>query len=121
MIQYGRNQQVNCTESEFYKFLGYVANHPNDINIVWENNEQQGAWGSEGRIQFFSNNIHTHFPSGFGFSAGVGNVVYRLNCNDLINYMVTIGFVFGRNQDVGSIRTNIPTQYQGDFDIGCQL
>lgn len=121
MIILGRNQQVNCSENEFYKFLGYVANHPDDVRVVWEHNEQQGAWGSEGRIQFYSNNIRNYFPTGFSFSAGVNNIACRLNCNDLINEMRRLGFVIGQNQNVFVIRQNIPNLYINDFDSGCQL
>lgn len=121
MIILGKNQQVNCSEMDYYKFLGYVANHPNDINIVWEHNEQQDAWGSEGRIQFYSNTIQTHFPTGFGFTAGVGNICCRLNCNDLIQRMRNLGFVMGHNQNAIAIRNNIPSSYVNDFDLGTQL
>lgn len=117
----GKNKQVNLLESEFYKFIGYVANHPNDIKIVWEYNEQQGAWGSEGRIQFYSNVIQDYFPTGLSFSKGVNNIIFRLNCNELIQEMRNLGFDVGCNQNVSMIRNNIPSQYLVDFDLGCQL
>lgn len=121
MIILGKNLQVNCSEPEFYKFLGYVANHPDDVKIVWEHNEQQGAWASEGRIQFYSPDVQNHFPMGFGFTAGVGRIVCRLNCNDLVMQMQNFGFVNGSTQTVSIIRGNIPTQFVNDFDLGCQL
>lgn len=122
-MQLGKNKQVDCTDSEYYKFLGYVSNHPNDISVVFERNELSGAWGSEGRIQFRSNQASTYFPTGFKFTAGLnsGNILYRLNCNHLIENMVQLGFVFGNQQNSQAIRANIPSQYQNDFDIGANL
>lgn len=118
----GKNQQINCSDSEYYKFLGYLANHPDDVKIVWENNKNQGAWDDEGRIQFLSSNAKTLFPVGFKFTAGVGNNIdSRINCNDLFNQMSQLGFVSGTNQNLTAIRSNIPSQYQSDFDLGSQL
>ena len=117
-----KNQQVNCTESEYYKFLGYVANHPEDIKIVWEKNKNSGAWENEDRIQFLSNNIKSFFPTGLKLTADVGNnIESRLNCNELFTQMSKPGFVAGSTQPLPTIRTNIPTQYQNDFDIGSHL
>ena len=117
----GKNRQVNCSDADYYKFLGYIANHPNDVKGGWENNQLQGAWASEGRVQFYSANIKTFFPVGFLFTAGVNNIDSRLNCNDLILDMLQKGFIQGSNQNITTIRNNIPSQYQSDFDIGSQL
>lgn len=35
-ITLGRNHQINCDEKDLYKFIGYLANHPNDVNLVFE-------------------------------------------------------------------------------------
>ena len=123
MITLGKRKQVNCLENIYYQFLGYIANHPNDIKVVFERNELSGAWGSEGRIQFYSNNIQNYFPSssGFSYTAGVGNITSRLNCNDLIQKMYDMGFVIGNNQNYQAIRSNVPSAYQNDFDIGVNL
>lgn len=122
MITLGRKNQVNCTENDFYEFLGYVANHPNDVKIVWEHNENQGAWGSEGRIQFFSSTRIGYFQAkGFYFTAGVGNIIARLNCNELIDEMRMLGFLMGSQQNCQVIRTNIPASYHNAFDRGVNL
>lgn len=48
---FGRNGQVQfANEHEFYKFWGYLAKSDGSTSLVWEHNENQGAWGSEGRI-----------------------------------------------------------------------
>ena len=51
--RFGRNGQVNfsCPE-DYYELLGYLAKSDGTTSITWENNEDQGAWGSEGRICF---------------------------------------------------------------------
>ena len=50
---FGRNGQVSfsCPE-DYYELLGYLAKSDGSTSITWENNEDQGAWGSEGRIVF---------------------------------------------------------------------
>ena len=121
MVILGKKKQVNCTDDMYYQFLGYVANHPDDIAIVFEHNETSGAWGSEGRIQFKSDVARQYFSQGFGFSAGIGNILYRLNCNELINKMWDLGFVQGSLQDIQAIRNNIPTNQQANFDIGAAI
>lgn len=58
---FGRNGQVgfSCPE-EYYELLGYLAKSDGSTSITWENNEDQGAWGSEGRICFHTRRL----PSG---------------------------------------------------------
>lgn len=121
MIVLGKNKQVNAPKSTFYKFLGYIANHPNDVSIVFENNETSGAWGSEGRIHFYSETARQTFDPEFKFTKGVGNTLYRLNCNDLIEKMIKLGFQIGKNQNSTAIRQNIPSTYLADYDLGSKL
>lgn len=121
MIILGRSKQVNCPKSEFYRFLGYIANHPHDIRIVFENNELCGAWGSEGRIHFFSETARTIFGNYFKFTKGVGNTLYRLNCNALIEKLVNYGFTLGSMQNHTAIRANIPTDQVVNFDSGAAI
>ena len=48
--RYGAQNQVSFRDlHEYYFALGFLANEKN-AEIRWENNEEQGAWGSEGRI-----------------------------------------------------------------------
>lgn len=56
--RFGRNGQVNfsCPE-DYYELLGYLAKSDGTTSITWENNEDQGAWGSEGRICFYSRRL----------------------------------------------------------------
>ena len=49
---FGRNGQVgfSCPD-DYYELLGYLAKSDGSTSITWENNEDQGAWGSEGSPQ----------------------------------------------------------------------
>ena len=45
--RFGRNGQVNFSSPEdYYELLGYLAKSDGTTSITWENNEDQGAWGS---------------------------------------------------------------------------
>lgn len=121
MVILGRKKQVNCTDDTYYQFLGYISAHPNAIKIVFENNQDSGAWGNEGRIQFYTESARQHFSQGFSFTSGTGNILYRLNCNDLISKMLDLGFVMGENQNSTAIRQNIPASQHHNYDIGVNL
>ncbi len=41
--------------NEFYESLGFLAKNNGTTSLHWEHNETSGAWGSEGRIHFYSN------------------------------------------------------------------
>ena len=115
---FGRNHQVSFTcPDEYYELLGYLAKSDGSISITWENNEDQGAWGSEGRICF-----HTRRLPAVGclrFTAGNGSIYKRVNCNDFIEHLSTHhGFVQGKYQNIESIRRTIPSQYIACFERG---
>lgn len=121
MVILGRKNQVNCTDDIYYQFLGYISAHPNAIKIVFENNQDSGAWGNEGRIQFYTELARQHFNQGFSFTVGTGRILYRLNCNDLISKMLDLGFVMGETQNSAAIRQNIPVNQQHNYDNGVNL
>ena len=106
---FGRNNppqiQFN-NESEYYKALGYLANNNHSTSLNWENNENQGAWGSEGRIHFYTNN--PQITGSFHLTAGTGNIHHRTNCN-------------GFTQDIQNIINTIPNEYLDDFDYGLSI
>ena len=104
-------------ESEYYQALGYLAKSDGTTSLTWENNENQGAWGSEGRIHFYVNNplISGYFSS----TAGTGTICSRTNCNEFLsNLYQNHNFVNGNNQDKDAIRATIPTEYITDFNYG---
>ena len=87
-------------------------------SIVWEHNENQGAWGSEGRIQIHTANMPNIWN--LRYTAGNGGaVLQRVNCNEFVdNIRRDHGFVYGKIQNVDIIRNTVPIQYQADFDRG---
>lgn len=118
---FGSKGQIQFqNEHQYYEMLGYLAKSDGTSSIVWENNEEQGAWGSEGRIKFYIQQIP--LSADLLLTAGVGNVNHRVNCNEFIENIVTNHrFVMGPNQNTNDIRNTIPQQYIQDFEIGLNL
>ncbi len=111
-----QNQMRFADDHEFFQFLGYLAKSDGSSSLVWEHNEEQGAWASEGRIQLFK---QLPRPWNVKITAGVGNIYGRINCNQFIQYIRTnYGYVEGRSQDVAAILGNIPAEYVVDFNNG---
>ncbi|MBQ6917177.1 MAG: hypothetical protein IJQ64_05195, partial [Prevotella sp.] len=89
--------------------------------IVYEQNDLQGAWASENRIQFFVD-PPTLISSNVSLTAGVGNIKHRVNCNDFLQEIINFhGFVNGRTQNLSIIRQTIPPAYMQDFNNGLNL
>lgn len=113
--------QINFENpSEYYRALGYLAKSDGSSSIHWENNEQQGAWASEGRIHFYISD--PNIPGYFKLTAGTGKAIHRTNCNEFIEHIKSHhGFVIGKNQNIDSIRNTIPSAYISDFDFGLTI
>lgn len=120
---FGTKQQIQfASDQEFFEALGFLSKNNGTTSIHWEHNEDQGAWGSEGRIHCYQN-INS-FPSYFSnaFTAGVGRIEHRINCNEYIQYIVTnFGFQLGGNQNIQAIQNLIPAQFHVDFNRGLIL
>ncbi len=117
---FGSHGQIQfADEHEYYKFLGYLAKSDGSTSLVWEHNEAQGAWASEGRIQILS---PIPYPFQLQETAGVGNILSRVNCNEFIeNLRSNHNFVIGKTQNIPNVRSTIPTEYIADFDEGLNL
>ncbi|MDR2233488.1 MAG: hypothetical protein LBE56_10240 [Tannerella sp.] len=114
------NQVQFSNEHEYYELLGFLAKSDGSTSLVWERNEEQGAWGSEGRIKFYSRILP--FSATLSHTAGVGNVVSRVNCNEFVeNLNIDHNFVMGSLQNISAIRATIPNGYLADFDRGLNL
>ena len=118
---FGTQNQIQFNnESEYYELLGFLAKSDGSTSLAWEHNEDQGAWGSEGRIKFYINN--PPISANLSHTAGVGNVISRVNCNEFVENIVTHhNFVMGRNQNIDLIRNTIPEEYIDDFNRGLDL
>lgn len=119
---FGSKNQVHFNnEHEFYQLLGFLAKSDKTTALAWEHNEDQGAWGSEGRIIFyiqarpFSNNLE--------YTAGNGGIIIsRVNCNDFVeNLNRDYGFVMGAIQPIDDIRGKIPAPFLKDFEMGLTM
>lgn len=119
---FGTKQQISFNSaSEFYELLGFLTKSDGTTVLVWEPNDQSGAWAQEGRILFFAE-PPTGLRAQLIHTAGVGNIVSRVNCNEFLeNIRHNYAFVLGETQDEASIRNTVPAQYQADFNSGLQL
>ncbi|WP_425629053.1 hypothetical protein [Cellulophaga lytica] len=118
---YGTQNQIQFNnENEYYELLGYLAKSDGTSSLVWEHNEDQGAWGSEGRIKFYIAN--PPLSCSLSHTAGVGNIITRVNCNEFVENIATNhSFVMGGIQNIVNIRGTVPAQYQVDFNRGLTL
>ena len=80
--KFGIKDQV-CfdTAADYYEFLGYLAKNDGTTKLVWERNNEQGAWGNEGRIHFYEDQPKA-LNARLSHTAGTGNIISRVNCND---------------------------------------
>lgn len=120
MRTFGKQNQMRFADDhEFFQFLGYLAKSDGSSSLVWEHNEEQGAWASEGRIQLFK-----PLPIAWNvrITAGVGNIYGRINCNQFIECIRSqFGFIEGGKQDIPSIVSHIPKEYLENFNDGLAI
>jgi hypothetical protein len=115
-----RNQVQFKNEHEYYELLGFLAKSDGTTSLAWEHNEDQGAWGSEGRIHFFTSNYP--FAATLTHTAGVGRIFSRVNCNEFVqNLHDDHQFINGTAQNIEVIRTTIPKEFLVDFERGVNL
>lgn len=112
---------IFASDSEFFEALGFLCNANNNIKLVLERNDQQGAWAPEGRMEFF---LDRNYPLYFAnsFTAGVGRKIHRTNNTEYCDYLknnhaIVDGFV----QNINNVRATIPIQYVADFNRGLIL
>lgn len=118
---FGKDNQIQFpNENGFYQFLGYLAKSDGSTRIVHENNQNQGAWAHEIRIQVLK--PLPRGPWSVRETAGNGNIISRINCNEFLeNIINNHSFVIGDFQNIPQIRQTIPQQYLADFDAGLSL
>ncbi len=121
-LQYGRNKQLTFScESEFFESLGVLAK-PGITKLVNENNQDQGAWGSERRIHIYSDLHKFTAALRSAFTPGTGNILERINCNEFVDELIQdYGYVLNGNQNYSNIKAIISANYPAyiaDFDLG---
>lgn len=81
-LVYGKNGQVWFkNESEKQEAINYILNSPNVDFNVHEDNQNQGAWASEERIHFYSEEGIPECLKRI-MTAGKGNMYGRINCKE---------------------------------------
>ena len=118
---FGSRGQIVCsTPNEYYELLGYLAKSDGTTALTWEHNEDQGAWGSEGRIHFYERVVPV--ACSLKFTKGNGTIAHRVNCNEFVEHIaVHHNFVPGKIQNIARIRSTIPSKYIPDFNRGLSL
>lgn len=120
---FGTKGQISFdTENDYYETVGFLAKSDGTTSFAWEDNDEQGAWGKEGRIQCYKN--ISSFPSSLSraFTAGTGGTVHRINCNEFVHHLRDKHkFTLGKEQNHEDIRLTIPTKYIPDFERGLSL
>ena len=108
-------------EEDYYEFLGYLAKEDGTTKLVWEHNDEQGAWAGEGRIQFYVTQPAA-LRAKLNHTRGTGSIVSRVNCNDFIEHILQYHhFTSNGSQDIATIRSSVPAAHITDFDRGLAL
>lgn len=112
MIVFGTKDQIKFdTEESYYMTLGFLAKS-DCTELRLEHNENQGAWGEEARIHCFGDVESYPSPLKNAFTAGVGKVLRRINCNEYVQHIQNKhGFVYGKSQNVAAIRATVPAEH----------
>ena len=80
---YGRNQQIQFKDDkEKQEAIDYILNTPSNVDFkIHEVNQNQGAWGPEERIHFYS---EAGVPECLKrqMTAGRGDLYGRINCKE---------------------------------------
>lgn len=118
-LTYGKKSQLEFqNEDDLFFTIGFLTK-ADTFMLKWEHNEQQGAWGSEGRIHVLQ--MPNNYPASLksAHTKGVGKVQFRINCNSFLKLLQDLGFVRNtKSQNVQTIRSNIPPKYKASFDKG---
>ena len=84
---YGKNEQVRFnSEKELEEAVEYILTSPNVDYTIHEDNQNQGAWGSEDRIHFTSE-IGVPECLKRNMTAGRGSLYGRINCKEFVEYI----------------------------------
>lgn len=118
-----RNRMRFDSQEEYYETLGFLAKSDGSCDLYREENQNQGAWSYEVRMNCYKDLNKFTAPLKRKFTKGRGkNVLHRINCNEFIEDILdNHHFVNGFTQNIALIRQTIPVQYLADFDRGLAL
>ena len=118
---YGRSPKLTfVNESHYYEALGFLLRNliDNNCRLVNEQNQNQGAWSNECRVQIFNNRDGFLHYFGDKVSAGVGACLGRINCNEYIEHIERVHHIVRDNYSLLASRNSIPALHIADFDAG---
>lgn len=121
---FGKRKRMRFdTPEEYYETLGFIAGVNGLFEIYREDNQNQGAWNYEVRMNCYGGLHRFTAPLKRKFTRGRGKkVLHRINCNEFFEDLIANhNFSMGFNQNATTIRTTIPPQYHLDFDRGLLL
>ncbi len=121
---FGKGRQMKFTSpEEYYETLGFIAKSDGTCDIYREENQNQGAWSYEVRMNCYKNLTSFPPPLKRKLTRGKGKkVLRRINCNEFFEDLINNhNFDYGLTQDTESIRSTIPKQYLADFDRGLRV
>lgn len=118
-----RNKMRFDSPEEYYVTLGFIAKADGSCDLYREENQNQGAWSYEVRMNCYKDLNKFTPPLKRKFTKGRGKkVLHRINCNEFIEDLLdNHNFVNGFTQNAALIRSTIPAQYLADFDRGLTL
>lgn len=116
------NPMIFTSAEEFYETLGFIANKKNSCVIYNEDNQKQGAWAPEIRMNCPKNIKNYPTPLSKKFTAGRNSDTYRINCTEFFRELIdNHNYCLGLSQDINKITKTIPNQYITDFQKGQNL
>lgn len=121
---FGKRKKMKFDSAqEYYETLGFIAKGDGSCDLYREDNQEQGAWAPEIRMNCYKNLHKFTPPLRRKFTKGRGKkILHRINCNEFIEDLVANhGFNYGAVQNMASIRATIPSAYLLDFDRGFNL
>lgn len=121
---FGKRRKMRFdSPEEYYETLGFIAKGDGSCDLYRENNQNQGAWGPEIRMNCYKSLQKFTPPLRRKFTKGRGKkVLHRINCNEFIEDLIANhAFSYGDIQNMNSIRATIPSAYLSDFDRGYNL
>lgn len=123
---FGKRKKMRFySPEEYFETLGFIAKSDGSCDIYKEENQKQGAWAHEVRMNCYKNLNKFPAPLKRKFTKGRGKgVLHRINCNEFFEDLVnTHKFTQKKkaSHNISDVRATIPVEYMKDFERGLAL